>query len=407
MRQATQLGGCFWLASVCLTAVCVLPAGASFADEGEAAPERFDAIEEGLQWLAAHQHGSGGWFPASFDRSCRGEAVQAPRRAQGLGKDEHVLGATALALRAFLGAGYTHRGEHKYKDTVGRAIGYLRAAQDVDGCLGNKRSTTWIYGHAIAALALVEVVGYSGSNLVAMTATRAIEFHEWSRNPYFGWRYGVKTGENDTSVSAWMSLAPYAARAVDRGLVEAGRPALFDVPEGLLAGGLNFIERMTDPETGRVGYISRGGGPARAKELAEAFPSEMSEATTAMSCLLRLLSGQQPAEEPALRKGLDRLRALPPVWDVESGRVDSCYWWFGTQAMRRAGGEDWEVWRAALLKALESAQQRDGSHCQVRGSWDAVGAWGHEGGRVVTTALFLNALQVARGGERSPALVRN
>ena len=72
------------------------------------------------------------------------------------------------------------------------------------------------------------------------------------------------------SVTSWMTHA--LATGVRAGL---------DVEPGAFRGALAFIDKMTDPATGRTGYQERGGAPARTNEMLTRFPPEKSESLTA------------------------------------------------------------------------------------------------------------------------------
>ena len=52
--------------------------------------------------------------------------------------------------------------------------------------------------------------------------------------------------------------------------------------------------------------------------------------------------------------------------------------------MFQVGGDAWKTWNAALKPALIDHQRKSGDE---KGSWDPIGAWGKEGGRVYSTAL--------------------
>ena len=65
---------------------------------------------------------------------------------------------------------------------------------------------------------------------------------------------------------------------------------------------------MTDPDYGRVGYISRGPGPARPQELVDRFPDEKSESMTAVGVLARIFLGEDPKKSDADQEGRRALR---------------------------------------------------------------------------------------------------
>ncbi len=101
-----------------------------------------------MAFLAANQRQDGSWHLEDFDTKVQIRSHTA---------------ATALALLAFQGAGYTHQSE-KYADTVRKAIDYLVRNQRPNGDLyirmdSESDSNAWLYSHSIAALALSEAYG--------------------------------------------------------------------------------------------------------------------------------------------------------------------------------------------------------------------------------------------------------
>jgi hypothetical protein len=147
---------------------------------------------------------------------------------------------------------------------------------------------------------------------------------------------------------------------------------------------------MTDPETGRVGYHVRGGMPARPQDHIERFPAEKSEAITAAALSALLEMGEDPSNA-AVQKGALLCSRLPPVWNTEDGSIDMYYWFHATEAMARVGGAAWTAWRVNLEAALLPSQHAPGSGART-GSWDPVGPWGNDGGRVYSTAVMALAL---------------
>jgi len=151
---------------------------------------------------------------------------------------------------------------------------------------------------------------------------------------------------------------------------------------------------MTDPDYGRVGYIQRGGAPARPQALIDKFPGDKSEAMTAEGMLIRIWLGDSPRKSALLRRGAKLLKAVPPSWNPNDGSIDMYYWYFGTLAMFHMGGSEWRTWNTALQQSVVANQRKDTDHCMYKGSWDPIGPWGSDGGRVYSTALMAMALQV-------------
>ena len=362
--------------------------------------ERTQATERALQWLAAHQAPNGGWEAAGFGRWCHGDEVPEADRAGGWGRASHDVGVTGLALCAFLGAGYTNRGRHPYAKTVSKGLRYLKNVQDPEGCFGPRTDARYVYDHAAASLAMIEAYGMTGSPIFRGSARKALEFIFLCRNPYFAWRYGVKPGDNDTSVTAWMAMPVFSARWINADAERRDRTLPFELDGDVFDGIHAWIEKMTDPQTGRTGYVQRGGMPDRDPAVREFFPPGSSESTTAAAVLLRLLLGEDPRRSEAVGAGVALLEALPPAWDPDAGTIDPVYWYFGTLATHQVGGQAWTTWAAALQGVVSASQRTDGESCRYLGSWDPIGPWGLEGGRVASTALLAMCLEVDTRYER-------
>ena len=351
-----------------------------------------DAVEDALRWLAAHQSADGGWECAGWNRWCDGKPVVAD--LSGLGKAQYDSGVTGLALLAFLGAGYTNRGDHPFTKVVGNAMRYLKNVQDPEGCFGPRGSGHYVYNHAIAALAMVEAYGMTASSVYKSSAQKGLDFIALARNPYFAWRYGVKPGDNDSSVTGWMMMALKSAKIVNQADAKAGKGPTLVIDEDAFDGIKSWFDKMTDPETGRVGYQTRGTGPARPTELIDKFPAEKSESMTAVGMLARIFMGQNPKTQPEITKGAALCSALLPTWNPNDGSIDMYYWYYATLAMYLGGGSQWTKCKEAMKTAMVDSQRHDGDFCAYKGSWDPLDAWGGDGGRVYSTAILALCLEV-------------
>jgi len=70
------------------------------------------------------------------------------------------------------------------------------------------------------------------------------------------------------------------------------------------------------------------------------------------------------------------------------------YWYYATLAMFQVGGKPWETWKKGMEKAMVGTQRKDTDFCEYKGSWDPIGPWGLDGGRVYSTAVLAMCLQV-------------
>jgi hypothetical protein len=340
------------------------------------------AIDAALAWLVAHQEPDGRWC-AVASTVC-GAHAGAPCELKGqLG---HDVGLTGLALLALMADGHTPR-TGAYAPQVAKAVRWLTRVQDASGFL----QTVFIenelrlvrheamIGHAIATLALCEVYALSGVAEIAGSAERALAALAAARSPYSAWRYDRSpSGNNDTFVTAWAMLALVAADELELKFDRDG-----------LAGGLAWIDEVTDPATGRVGYDSIGSPSTRYAKVNDHFPSGGIETNTAAAlCCRALLSGSTLRGEPVAARGVNLLRQSLPR-DEQQHR-DFLYGFFGASAANEIGGDLQTVWSKSLRAMLLRAQRKDGAQT---GSWDPNDAWSHAGGRVYATAINALALQ--------------
>ena len=196
----------------------------------------------------------------------------------------HDVGVTGLSLLAFLGDGSTLR-SGPYRGQIKKAVNWLRHQQGKDGLFGTDASRDYIYGHAIATLAIVEAYGLSDYKLLRRYAQRGIDYLEKHRNAEAVWRYQPADGANDTSITGWAVLAYKSAQ--DFGL---------RVNPEALQRSVEWFDAVTDPESGVCGYTKRGEGSSRLSgDHERRFPREHSEALTAVGLTCRFFLGQDPS----------------------------------------------------------------------------------------------------------------
>ena len=338
-----------------------------------------------LRWLRRHQQTDGAWSISHFDRNCdrTRTAVCDGAGSEGAGD----VGATSLAVLAFLGAGYTHEDGAEFADCIRNALQYLRHQQQADGLFGRRSDgAATAYNHALATFAMTEAYGLTGQEFYKSYAQRGVrlivDWQNWrpdGSGEKYGWRYSPRDRDNDTSVTIWMLMALKSARACE----------IF-VPDEACAGALHWFDDVTDDLYYRAGYHTLGDNipsPDPAK------PNAMHETTTAMAMLGRIFAGQRPTLAP-IKAGADLLLQDLPVWNAAAGSIDYYYWYFGTTAAFQVGGETWNDWNKALKSALVEHQNCDKTSCQY-GSWDpAVDCNGRRFGRVCATALNCLTLQI-------------
>jgi hypothetical protein len=341
-----------------------------------------EAVELALAWLAAHQDvaDDGKW-------DCDGFMKHDPADDQcdGAGGALNDVGVTSLAVLAFLGAGYTDRGsakENKYATHVRAGARYLVLAQAEDGAFGPRETQSFIYNHAMATIAMCDLFWMTKNPRYRKPAQDGLNFLSTARNPFSGWRYRPRGGDSDTSVTVWCLMA-----------VKSGKYAGLEVDPDCFEGAREWIDSVTDAETGRVGYLARGGPSHRPKEMEARWPASQTNAMTAAGTLGRIFLGEDPRDSEMVGKGARLCADNPPAWNPDTGSIDMDYWYFGTLALFQVGGRKWDLWSKAMDSAIVKHQHPKGSGVR-KGSWDPLDPWGPDGGRVYATALMTMALEV-------------
>ncbi|MHC4778023.1 MAG: hypothetical protein ACYTFG_05530 [Planctomycetota bacterium] len=329
------------------------------------------AVLMGLIWLKNHQSPDGTWSCDLFMKNCKKGTC-----AGGGESSEYDTGVTGLALLSFLGAGHTHK-TGKFKDTVKRGLKALKGLQTADGCFGPKTADGhWIYNHAVATQCMAEAYALADhSPLLQAPAQKAVTFLSDCQNPYLGWRYGRRPGDNDTSCTAWSALALRVAKA-----------AGLKVPVKCFDGSLNFLVKVTNEETYETQYVS-GVKPKKVPGKPNPYAPTTAAALTARVFLI----GPGAESRRETMGHAEVLKMSVPKWDVKGGTIDMVHWYWGTLGMFQMGRQYWKCWNEPMKNALVPTQQRQGC---VNGSWDPVGAWGKAGGRVFATAVNVQSLQV-------------
>jgi hypothetical protein len=176
------------------------------AKRGGGGPDTESAVERALAWLHRNRSAAGFW-----ESGGKGETRVYRNYRPAM---------TGFAVLAFLGAGYTHKGGHKYGEDVRKALEWLVTHQSLDGSF-DAGSAKCCYTQAVVTLALAEAVamsgGYSSSKndfdrKLRAAAQKGADFAVKSQKAYAGWDYRPRGGESDTSITVWNCMALKSAR---------------------------------------------------------------------------------------------------------------------------------------------------------------------------------------------------
>ena len=263
----------------------------------------------------------------------------------------------------------------------------------------NHGSPQYMYGHAIATMALCEAYGMTKDQALQPYAQSAINYIVRAQGADGSWGYQAgATG--DTSIVGWQIQALRAAQlskniAVPDATIKKGIEFLNKVSSGSLKSAYGYTAPNGRPGTSltAVGLLCRyyvdGWGPNNAG-LAEGtiglFGSPKADATNTITKTDR-------ARAPRLKEQVKNSKATPEMY----------YYYYATQVVHFYGGQEWQEWNEGPKDAtgkrlggmrdwLVVVQNKEGV---THGSWNPDGGTiGSHCGRLGTTCLCLLTLEV-------------
>lgn len=329
-----------------------------------------NAVGAALNWLAYHQEADGSWNAKKYGASVKTDTA-----------------VTGFALLAFLGAGHTEKfGEHKA--TVKKAVDWLKSKQDAEGMIWDTTDDSAHhrakgYPCAIASLALIEAGGMANIPETRAAAQKAVDYmcnvHQFGDGyDKRGWRYSPKS-EGDLSVTGWFVMALKSAKVCG-----------FSVPEASMEGAIKFVDTVEVKE--QAGADSYG-TPSRFKYMVNNDHMETAHRLTAIGTLVRQFTGVKAETLQATTDWYINKGGLPS-YGANGEKVDLYYWYYASLAcyqQHKVQPDLWKRWCEAMKTAICDNQAKNGDD---RGSWNPVGDYSGEWGRVGQTALNALCLEV-------------
>ncbi|MBI1850659.1 MAG: hypothetical protein HYR85_09985 [Planctomycetes bacterium] len=376
------------------------------------------AVLEGLRWLIRHQGKDGSWGVASLHECCDAGRPCA-------GSDDELSsrtdeGVTALAILAFLGAGFSNQSKlvivdtvrgkpHVAGEVVSNGLRWLTKRQKPDGSF--TAEGPFLYNEALATMALAEAYGLTGNRMLHDSAQKAVDFLVAAQKPSpkgdgrWGWRYlprqAIEAGRTettdaaryakdlhdaDTSVTGWVVMALKSAELC--GLT---------VPRESFDGALAFT-RFATAGDGLVGYLDADGAGGTVSGTHDEFDYHFTT-MSALGVCIRAFVEHDP-EDPFFDLAAKQLVKDLPTVSGNKQSIDYYYWYYGTLALNQLDGPDsprrsgkyWDRWNRALQSSLLALQEGE-KNCG-RGAWLVGDRWSATGGPVYATAINVLTLEV-------------
>ena len=263
-----------------------------------------------------------------------------------------TVGATGFTLLSYTGAGYSHLSKDTYDgicfgDVVRKGQQWLMRNQTEDGRIG-PRTGDWVLNHALAALALSEAYGLTGSTLFKANAQKGIDFLVSVQSPDGGWHRSDPSANGEILASAFATMALKSAQisGLASPMQAAERTwAFFD---------LNVFDdgRCTDPPT---------------------------RATTAAG-MMAIIFLRADKTDPRLRAAAYWLLQHPPSW----AQMDFLGWYLASLALFQYDGPSGPVWKGFNERVKNTLVRNQGSN----------GLWVHRNDGIGPTALASLTLEV-------------
>ncbi|MDJ0521336.1 MAG: hypothetical protein QNJ90_04605 [Planctomycetota bacterium] len=313
-----------------------------------------DAVCDSGNWLFLHQAGSGAWDDDVALGLCGGHRM----RDVSLGVDPDSVenaGVTGLSLLAFLGAGYTNRGKHPFARSVQRGLRHLKRLQQPNGVFPASEGWDEATAHGLAALAMVEVYGMTGSPIWKGSAQRGIDALEgiWSRS------------SEDALSTVLTAMVLKSAEIINTDARKRGKP-----------------------EPLRRSAVLR----ERVLRYARGMRCEAGGLRSTCRLFTLILLDEAWRQDATIREGAAEVMAS---LEKAGPRADPAHRWLGVLVCYQVGRKVWDLAKKRVVeKHIVETQRRDGHACCLKGSWDPPKRASLPGGRVTATATAALSLEV-------------
>jgi len=362
------------------------------------------AIDDALGWLACHQD-PGGVFDVGDLSWADGKKI--PELPGTVKKAQFVTPVHALALCAFLGAGYGPHGDHAFAEPIRKGLDALARLLRVGGETNDERyvkreDPTYCMSFAFGLRALAEAFAATGDERYRSLAREVLKAILEARNAYSGWGYAYQDGRPETFLSSCIAFGIDAVVTTNRAAGGAGLDAPLlapsagdrDGPRVAFEGVGMWFLNATVRKTALVGYRAGGRAGTTSAAAGRNVPTSPKAAMAMADWFLQRAGVIVGWEGLASQRRVWRKTnvAETPAWSAAAPTHDLIEWWFIGMALASDPRERAKKWRASMASQLLEHQVCDGGREGLLGSWAPTGKWGFASGRVGTTALSVLCL---------------
>ena len=328
----------------------------------EITEELKEAVNRGLDWLAAEQHPSGFWVQdIGFKLNTEYKVTK---------EDSAHVGVTALALMSFLAGGHLpDRGVHG--QVITRGLDYVLRCVRENGYITDNGSR--MYSHAFATLFLAEIYGMTLRSDVRRELQRCVNMIVDSQNSEGGWRYKPFARESDMSITVCQVLALRSARNVG-----------ITVPASSVRAAEQYVRRSAVSESRRhqpiyhfPGYLDEGGAfrYQLGRHSRATFPLTAAGVTTLFAAGIY--------DDDLVDRALEFMTTR--MGEFNRQYEDHYFFYYGhyyaVQAFYIAGGSAWNVYFSRIREKLLSRQR-------ASGEWPCYPGPGNAFGTAVATLIL-------------------
>jgi hypothetical protein len=283
------------------------PAAGAATDTVVVDPGTEQILSGALRFLATKQSANGSWSNPG---------------------GQYPIAMTGYGLIAFMACGHLP-GAGPYGDKLSRSVNFLSNCVHADGFIGGPYSTTSMYEHGVATIALSEVYGQTHDANLRPKIARAIKLIESCQNDQGGWRYRPQKADADISVTVLQVVA-----------LRSAKNSGFDVPQSVIDSAVKYVKSCYDTPSGGFTYQPGNHTPGFARTAAAIYSLQV--------CGLY--------DDPLVTKGSDYLfKNLDK--DTEWFTYGNFY---AAPAQYMIGGDAWKKWYLALHTSLLRNVRREG-----------------------------------------------